>query len=387
MTFTKKQITISVFFLILFAIVIIFSTRSSSGNINDSNNKLKEFTVQRGTFRVMVSANGTIIPIDRVEIKSKASGLVEELPVEQGDFIRMGDLIARLDQKDERAAVSQARADYDIALAELKNAEREFARRKKLFGENLISEEERDQIELSLAVAKGKLVQATTSLERARERLSESVVQAPIDGIILQKYVEKGQIIASGISNVSGGTPIVDIADMSSVYVQAGVDEIDIGKISVGQNAAVSADAYPGLIFQGKIVRIAPEAKIEENVTLFDVIIEVENKEGKLKSGMNTSIDISIIEKENVLLLPTIAFQSPEQNKGKQREYTVMVKRNNNFIPLRIELGLENFKSAEVLSGVKEGDIIGIPITSRLKDSNDKREERIRSTRSFGTGS
>jgi len=165
------------------------------------------------------------------------------------------------------------------------------------------------------------------------------------------------------------------------------VDEIDIGKISVGQNAAVSADAYPGLIFQGKIVRIAPEAKIEENVTLFDVIIEVENKEGKLKSGMNTSIDISIIEKENVLLLPTIAFQSPEQNKGKQREYTVMVKRNNNFIPLRIELGLENFKSAEVLSGVKEGDIIGIPITSRLKDSNDKREERIRSTRSFGTGS
>jgi len=138
MTFTKKQITISVFFLILFAIVIIFSTRSSSGNINDSNNKLKEFTVQRGTFRVMVSANGTIIPIDRVEIKSKASGLVEELPVEQGDFIRMGDLIARLDQKDERAAVSQARADYDIALAELKNAEREFARRKKLFGENLI---------------------------------------------------------------------------------------------------------------------------------------------------------------------------------------------------------------------------------------------------------
>lgn len=386
MTITKKQITISVFLFFLFAIVIIFSAQSNSGNLNHSNNKLKEFTVQRGTFHIIVSANGTIIPIDRVEIKSKASGLVEELPVEQGDFVRSGDLIARLDQKDERAAVSQAQADYDIALAELKNAESEFARRKKLYGENLISEEERDQIELSLAIAKGKLVQATTSLERAQERLSESVVRAPIDGIILQKYVEKGQIIASGISNVSGGTPIVDIADMSSVYVQAGVDEIDIGKITVGQNAAVSADAYPVLKFKGKIVRIAPEAKIEENVTLFNVIIEVENKEGKLKSGMNTSIEITIVEKENVLLIPTVVLQSPEQNTGKKREYTVMLKQNNEYVPRKIELGLENFKDAEVLSGVKEGDIVGIPMTSRLKDSNDRREERIRSTRTFGSG-
>ena len=157
----------------------------------------------------------------------------------------------------ESAAVKQAEADLDIAKAELAQAQRSFERRDQLFQENLISEEERDQIELSLAVAKGKLVQSSTTLERARERFSESVVRAPIDGVILQKYVEEGQIIASGVSNVSGGTAIVDIADMRSVYIEAGIDEIDIGKIRVGQAVAVEAEAYPQLKFRGSVIRIA----------------------------------------------------------------------------------------------------------------------------------
>ncbi|MCB0315057.1 MAG: efflux RND transporter periplasmic adaptor subunit, partial [Calditrichaeota bacterium] len=275
--------------------------------------KYKEVTVTRGTFQEMVSANGIVRPIDRIEIKSKASGEIVALPVEQGDFVKKGDLIARLDQKDESAAVKQAEADLDIAKAELAQAQRSFERRDQLFQENLISEEERDQIELSLAVAKGKLVQASTTLERARERFSESVVRAPIDGVILQKYVEEGQIIASGVSNVSGGTAIVDIADMRSVYIEAGIDEIDIGKIRVGQAVAVEAEAYPQLKFRGSVIRIAPEAKIEQNVTLFDVIVEVENPEGKLKSGMNSTIEITIVNEENVLLVPAMAFQSANQ--------------------------------------------------------------------------
>ena len=136
------------------------------------------------------------------------------------------------------------------------------------------------------------------------------MARAPIDGIILQKYVEEGQIIASGVSNVSGGTPIVDIADMNSVYIEAGIDEIDIGKILAGQSATIIAEAYPNIKFRGKIVRIAPEAKIEQNVTLFDVIVEVVNTEGKLKSGMNTSIEITIKKEENVLLVPTAALHT-----------------------------------------------------------------------------
>jgi len=383
MRVTKKHVVLGAITIAILSVVIFARTQNNTTNYQSSTQKFKDYTVERGNFKIMVTANGGVIPIDRVEIKSKASGLVEELPVEQGDHIKMGDLIARLDQKDERAAVSQAQADFDIATAELKKSQREFERRNELFAENLVSEEEKDQIELNLAIAKGKLVQATTALDRAKERLSESIVRAPIDGVILQKYVEKGQIIASGISNVSGGTPIVDIADMSSVYIQAGVDEIDIGKIKVGQKANVIADAYPDIIFNGKIVRIAPEAKIEQNVTLFDVIVEVQNREGKLKSGMNTSIEITIIQEDNVLLVPSIAILPAEDSPADKNSGIVMLKRGNRYEPKSVKIGLDNFQEVEILSGLQENDVVGVSMSSRLQEENDQNQARIRNRTSF----
>jgi len=222
MNFSKLDILVRILVIssLIFTFTIVSGCKNSTSE--QSNLKYKEVVVQNGTFQIIVSANGVIQPIDRIEIKSKASGLIEELPIEEGDFVKRGDLIARLDQRDEKAEVAQAQANLDIAEAELKQAQRTFDRRDLLFQRKLISEEERDQMELSLAIAKGKLLQANTTLDRAKERLSESIVRAPIDGIILQKYVEKDQIIASGVSNISGGTPIVDIADMSSVQVEAG---------------------------------------------------------------------------------------------------------------------------------------------------------------------
>ncbi len=373
--------------------ITIFFLVSNGSDSGRNKVKFKEVIVERGTFQIIVMANGIVKSIDRIEIKSKASGEIVELPVEEGDFISQGDLIARLDQKDERAEVAQAQADFDIAKAELKQAQSTFDRRNQLFQDNLISEEEQGQIELGLAVAKGKVIQATTSLERAQERLSEAVVRAPINGIILQKYVEKGQIIASGVSNVSGGTPIVDIADMSSVYIETGIDEIDIGKVQIGQSATVIADAYPELKFNGKIVRIAPEARIEQNVTLFDLIVEVKNNDGKLKSGMNTRVEIEIVKKENVLLAPAITMQIPDVKdlKDYQKKEVnirkVLLKQGDKFIPQMVEIGLYNFKQVIILTGVEEGSILGVPMTSRLKDESERLEERIkriRSSRSFG---
>ena len=371
--------------------ITVFFLVSNGSDSGKNKVKFKEVIVERGTFQIIVMANGVVKSIDRIEIKSKASGEIVELPVEEGDFISQGDLIARLDQKDEHAEVAQAQADFDIAKAELKQAQSTFVRRNQLFQDNLISEEEQGQIELGLAVARGKLVQATTSLERAKERLSESVVRAPINGIILQKYVEKGQIIASGVSNVSGGTPIVDIADMSSVYIEAGIDEIDIGKVQIGQFATVIAEAYPELEFNGKIVRIAPEARIEQNVTLFDLVVEVKNNDGKLKSGMNTSVEIEIVKKENVLLAPAITMQIPDvrdlgdYQKSEAKVRTVLLKQEDKFIPQMVEIGLSNFKQVVILAGVEEGSILGVPMASRLKDENDRLVERIKNRSSFGS--
>jgi len=381
---SKVRIGLGAIFVVIVVAIILLLVCDNTSHEQSSERKYKEFTVERGTFQVTVSASGVVKPIDRIEIKSKASGEIVDLPVEQGDEVLKGALIARLDQKDERAAVAQAQADLDIAQAELNQAQRIYDRRNELFDRKLISEEEWNQIELNRTVAKGKLVQATTALDRAQERLSESVVRAPIDGVILQKYVEEGQIIASGVSTVGGGTPIVDLADMRSVHIEAGIDEIDIGKIHIGQTALVIAEAYHQIQFSGKVVRIAPEAKIEQNVTLFDVIVEVENTDGKLKSGMNTTIEITIVEKNDILLIPAVALMTPPDPPGSPDDRTVLLKRNGDYVPHQVTIGLSSFRQAEILTGLEEGDILGVPMTSRLKEENEQMEERIRSSRSFG---
>ncbi len=384
----SKWYVIGFIVIIAVAASVYFYTNGRSTETSGEGPRYKEFEVRQGVFETMVSAGGVVGPIDRIEIKSKASGRIEELPFEEGDFVTKGALVCRLDKTDVQADFDQALADLDIAEAELKQAENTFSRRQQLFEKGLISEEERDLSNLNVAQAKGKVIRARTALDRNEIRLSETIVRAPLDGIILQKYVEVGQIIASGISNVGGGTPIADIADMRYIYVEAGIDEIDVGKIRMGQNAAVKAEAFPLMAFSGEIIRIAPEARIEQNVTLFDVIIEVENPEGKLKSGMNATVEITIVREENVLLAPSMALEMPKKGGNKNPNMRkVLVKEGEIFVPRKVEVGLSNFRETVILSGLEEGDLLGVPMMSRLKAENDRMEQRIKSSRSFGTSS
>jgi HlyD family secretion protein len=348
--------------------------------------RYKEVQVRQGTFVSSVSASGVVLPIDRVQIKSKASGLVEELPVEEGDLVAKGDLVCRLDQTDVRAEVEQAQADLDIAHAELRQAENTNNRRKQLYDRGLISDEELDQYELALAQAKGKLIRARTNLDQANTRLDETIVTSPIAGVILQKYVEVGQIISSGISNVGGGTAIVDIADMTYLHIEAGIDEIDVGKVRVGQLARVTAEAYPDLMFAGEIIRIAPEAKVVQNVTLFDVVIQVENTEGLLKSGMNSTVEITVVREDNVLLIPTMALSEPRGKNENPDQRQVLLKQGEEFVPHSVEVGRGDMSQTVIVGGLSAGDLVGVPMTSRLMEDNARLEQRIRSTRSFGSG-
>jgi HlyD family secretion protein len=382
----KWYIIVPVILLVTIGVIYAFKNGQSSENERDAV-RYKEFVVERGTFSTMVSASGVVRPIDRIEVKSKASGLIETMPVEEGDLVRKGDLICRLDQTDIQAEVDQAQADLDIAKAEYTQAENTFGRRQQLFEKKLISQEERDEADLAVARAKGNLIRAQTKLDQANVRLSETIVRSPIDGVILQKYVEPGQIIASGISNVGGGTAIADVADMRFVYVEAGIDEIDVGKIRVGQSAKVVAEAYPQMKFDGSIIRIAPEARVDQNVTLFDVIVEVANTDARLKSGMNATVEINIESEKDVLLVPVMALSPVDQPGAPRNVRTALVREGEEFAPRQVTIGLSNFKQAVVEEGLAEGDILGVPMTSRLKADNDRLEQRIKSSRSFGASS
>lgn len=349
----------------------------------DSAPSYKQVEASRGPFRIAVSATGLVRPIDRIELKSKAAGEVVALPIEVGDAVDEGALIAKLDQVDEKAELLQARANLGVAKAELALAEKRLERRRQLFSSDVISEEIQDETELALAAARGQIVQATTTLQRAEERMEDTVIVSPVTGVILQKYVERGQIIASGVSNVGGGTPIADVADMRSVYIEAGIDEIDIGRIAVGQRATIRAEAFAERVYEGAVVRIAPEARVEQNVTLFDVVVGVENLDGHLKSGMNASVEIVLVDEPDVLTIPVAALQDANGAPPASGTATVLLKSGETYAPQTIRTGRTDYRVIEVIEGLSDGDSLGIPMASRLKDQHDLLQERIRASRSF----
>lgn len=273
--------------------------------------------VERGNLELMVSANGVVQPINRVEIKSKASGQIEQLHFEEGQTMQKGDLLIALDQTTARNDFEQAKADLAVAESNLKQQQNNYSRSIELFEKQLISEQERDQASVEKVRAEAQLVKARATLSSAEERLRDTRVMSPITGVILSRTVSLGQIISSGTSNVSGGTTLATIADMAEVYIETNVDEVDIGKVEVGQMARVVADAYPDDAFNGEVIRIAPLGKTLQNVTTFNVIVLVRNLGGRLKAGMSTSVDIEIFRRRDVLLVPTESLKDPRSEQGR----------------------------------------------------------------------
>ena len=290
-----------------------FLLRPSQPKASASFYKPQSEKIKRGDLVVIVSATGTIEPINKVEIKSKASGLIEELKINESDKVQVGDLIARLDQKDTKNSYDQAVANLQVAEANLKQNESDLTRKEELFKKGLISTAEFDLAKLAVVEARAQLVRSRIDVDNSDIRLKETIVRSPINGIILTKNVEVGQIISSGISNVSGGTLIATVADMKEVYVKADVDEVDIGKITPGMKASVVADAYPDRTFRGQVLRLAAQSQVTQNVTTFQVTILVDNRGGLLKAGMNAAIDILVADKANVLLVPNEALMSNKE--------------------------------------------------------------------------
>lgn len=277
----------------------------------------REVTLHRGDLELTVSADGVVQPINKVEVKSKASGQIFELNAVEGQEVAKGDLLIALDQKTALNDYNQAEADLELAQANATQQENNYRRSVGLFEKNMISQQERDLAHVEFVRAKSSLVKARAALSSTDERLRDTRIRAPIDGIILTKNVEIGQIISSGVSNVGGGTLLATLADMTQVYVETNVDEVDIGRVAVGQSAKVVADAYPDDAFTGEVIRIAPLGKTSQNVTVFSVIILVKNRGGRLKAGMSASVDIEIFRRQNVLLVPNDALIDPRSEQGR----------------------------------------------------------------------
>jgi HlyD family secretion protein len=266
--------------------------------------------VARRDIVVTAEANGSVQPIQIVAVKSRASGTILEMRVETGDMVHRGDTLVKVDRRDPTTAYNQAQADLEVAQAQAGNAAAQKRRADEMFAAGVLSEQDHDNASLADANARAQLVRAQAGLQSAQDALTDCNVLAPVDGTVLAKNVEAGGVITSAVRDVSGGTVLLQMADLSTVEVQALVDETDIGKVRAGMPVTITVDAYPNRPFRGTVLKIEPQSTVTQNVTMFAVLVNIPNPEGLLRPGMNAQVAIQIGERQNVLAIPTAALRT-----------------------------------------------------------------------------
>jgi len=264
--------------------------------------------VLRRTLDIRAEAAGLVEPITMVEVKSKASGEVTSVLVETGQEVERGTLLVEIEPRDVRNAYAQAEADLEVAKARAETSDAQYKRVQELRKANVATEQELESAQLDAANARAALVKAQTSLELARERMNDVTIRAPLSGTVISKTVEPGAIIASASGTFGGGSTLITMADLSTVQVRALIDQTDIGRIQPGQEALVTVEAYPNRQFEGEVVKIEPQAVVDQNVTMFPVLIQLDNRERLLRPGMNTEVQIDIARRPDALVVPNDAI-------------------------------------------------------------------------------
>ena len=266
--------------------------------------------VERRSISVVVEAAGVIEPVSAVEVKSKASGEILEIGADIGDTVEKGFLLVRVDPRTPRNRMAQSAAELNAARARLTTAQAQLERGQSLLGEKWINQAEFEGLALDVANARAAVISAEVAVENARIALEDTEVRAPSSGTILTKLVERGQVISSPTMDVGGGTLLLTMADLGMVRARTRVDETDIGKLSRGIPARITVAAYPGRTFSGVIEKIEPQAVVEQNVTLFSVLISIANEGGLLRPGMNVETVFDVTHRDSVLTLPVMALRT-----------------------------------------------------------------------------
>jgi HlyD family secretion protein len=351
-------------------------------------------TVERGDLARSVVATGKIEPITKVEIKSKANGIIKELKVDVGDPVTEGQVLAELDRdnlaarlRESRAALAGAQASVKAAEAELaKNrveaegpdvvfAQRNVERAQQLARERLISpqtlDEARSALEQAtnrqavarsqLGVSQARLVQARAAVsqaqaavDRSEEELTNATIRSPIRGIVLSRDVEIGSPVSSILNLGSAATLIMVLGDIRQVYVRGKVDETDIGLVKMGQPVRIRVETYKDRQFVGRVTQISPMGVEKDNVVNFEVRASIDNPGGLLRANMTSNAEIVLEEHRGTLIVPErvvvydasrktfVERVAPDSPTGRER------------VP--IVTGISNGTRTEVVKGLNAGD-------------------------------
>jgi HlyD family secretion protein len=268
--------------------------------------------MSRGNLRITVEATGTVEPMRELEVKSRASGEILRLHVDVGDEVAPGTLLAEVDPRDVRNAYEQAEADLAVAEARAEINAQQLRRQEELLAAGVVTQQETEAASLEAANSEANLVRARTNFALAQLQLRDVTIRAPLQATILQRNVEEGTVIQSASQNVSGGTVLFVMAALESMQVRTLVDETDMGQLEQGMAATVQVEAFPERSFRGTVEKIEPQAMVEQNVTMFPVIVTLDNRDGLLRPGMNAEVEILVNEAIDVPLVPNGALVSPQ---------------------------------------------------------------------------
>lgn len=352
--------------------------------------------VESGDIARSVVATGKIEPRSKVEVKSKASGIVKKLYVHYGEVVRHGQVLAELDREELEARVREAKAALMAAeaallssqatlernLVEAENPEADFLKRnvdrnqelfqQKLVAKNTLEDAERlYQMTLNkqaiaqrgvgvsraeIGKSKAMVAQYQAALERAEEDLRNSTIVSPMDGLVLSRDVEVGDAVSSILVLGSQATLVMTLGDVSDVYVLGKVDEADIGKVYLDQPARIVVESFKDKKYGGKVTKISPLGVELENVTTFEVRVSIANPGGELKANMSANAEIILEEKKGVMLVPEAAIIYDEKRDTFVEAPDATSKSGKKRLP--VKLGISNGVKTELVAGLKNGDQI-----------------------------
>ncbi len=356
-------------------------------------------TVERAPMVRSVVATGKIEPITKVEIKSKANGIIERLAADVDHQVEAGQVLAELDKENLRARLREARANLEAARAALSAAEAQVAkyeveaeapevafaksaydRARSLNEQKLVSQETLDQARTTyeqavnrqraaaaqsligrakVNEARAQVAQAGAAVERADEELANATIKAPIRGTVLTRDVEIGSPVSSILNLGANASLVMTLGDIQKVFVRGKVDEADIGLVKLGLSARITAESFKDKVFNGRVTQISPIGVEKDNVTTFEVEVSIDNPGQELKANMTANAEIVLDEHADALIIPEAAITYDSQKQASVDVADPAAEKGRRTV--KVKVGIGNGTKTEVLEGLKQGDRVVLP--------------------------
>ncbi len=320
-----------------------------------------------------VNAAGEISPAEQVSVRPEINGKVEELPVDIGDRVKKDDLLFKLDDKELQQQRASNLTAIERSKLELAKAERDFKRAEQLLADKLISQELYDDTRTAFELAENSLDRSERDLALIDERLTKTEVRAPFDCTVLTRPISMGQAV-SGSGGVSGGTEVLTIADLTSMIINAHVNQADVPRLQVNQKVEVTVEAVAGLSVTGIVERIAPQATIKNNIKGFAARILLKNVDPRIRPGMTANIKIPVASADNVAAVPLAAVFTERSPDTGVYERFVYVQTDGVAEKRSVKVGVSDYFFAEIQEGLSAGEIVLLELP---KDELEKKARQL----------